>query len=203
MSEPKILEPDWTQPRPLRSEVQLISRHIGLSNVNLPEEPFGEFLRCLRESHNNGGAYLAAFEVSQDHIFDWFASRNRLAEEGLMDALIIHPTIRRTLRDLAIPESIVQTGFALSDPFQLDSSFARCLYSGGAYSTPRDDGRNAKRMAMDVCDAMFGLRYGELALFQTSEAWTPWFHGIAWDLTVIAFDRRLRKLWIFAITDTD
>jgi hypothetical protein len=198
-----LLEPDWAQPRPTWKEVQLACRQISLVRVNLPEEPFGEFLRCLRQSHSNGGAYLAAFEVSHDHIFDWFASRNRLTDERLLDLLIVHPAVREALGPLGIPESGIETELALSDPFLLDAAFARCLHSGGAYWSPKDDGRGAKRLALDVCDAMFGWRYGEVSLFHSCEAWTSWFHGVAWDTTQVVFDRRLRRLWFFAITDTD
>ena len=58
-------------------------------------------------------------------------------------------------------------------------------------------------MALDICDAMFGLRYGEVAVLESDEAWTPWFHGIAWDMTEVGFDRRLRRLWVFVITDAN
>jgi hypothetical protein len=33
--------------------------------------------------------------------------------------------------------------------------------------------------------------------------WTPWFKGIAWDVTATIFDRGNRKLWMFVTTDTD
>jgi hypothetical protein len=178
-------------------------RRIGLTHVNLPEQPFGEFLRQLRQSHDHGGAHLAAFEVSPDNIFDWFAARNRLSDEDLIDSLVVHPAIRGTLPDLAIPELNVKSGLTFADPFILDSRFAHCLHAGGAYWKPKENGKDAKTLALGVCEAMFGLRYGEIALIESSEAWTPWFYGIAWDLTEVVFDRRLRRLWLFAITDTD
>jgi hypothetical protein len=203
MSEGTILKPDFRQSRPTFNDVQVMSRRIGLTPVALPAEPFGEFLSRLQQSHDHGGARLAAFEVGPDHTFDWFASRNRLSDEDLIDSLIIQPAIRVALHDLAIPELKVRTGLGLGDPFQLDGTFARSLHYGGAYWTAKDDGRYAKTLAVEVCEAMFGLRYGEVALVESSEAWTPWFHGVAWDLTEVVFDRRLRKLWIFAMTDTD
>jgi hypothetical protein len=203
MSELNLLEPDSTQPRPSFSDVHFMCRRIGLTRLVLPVEPFGEFLRQLRESHNRGGAHVVAFDVSTDEVFDWFASRNRLADEGLIDSLIVHPAIRESLSDLAVPESKVETGLALADPFLLDGRFARCLHAGGAYWSPAGDGKRAKLLALSVCDAMFGLRYAEVALFESFHAWTRWFHGIAWDLTEVLFDRRFRRLWLFAVTDTD
>lgn len=203
MSERILLEPDWAQARPSYRDVQLMCQRISLTPISLAEEPFTEFMHQLRESHNLGGAYLAAYDVSPDKVFDWFASRNRLSDDGLVDALLPHATVRNTLPDLAIPESRVDSGLALADPFLLDARFAHSLHHGGAYGTPKGDGRSAKTLAIGVCDAMFGLRYGEIALTESPKAWTPWFRGIAWDLTELVFDKRLRRLWIFAVTDTD
>lgn len=169
----------------------------------LPEKPFSDFLSSLRESHNNGGAYIEAFDVLPNNIFDWFASRNRLSEEELIDTLMIHPAIRAALPEIEISEIKPSTGLTLGDPFLLDGTFARRLHYGGAYWNAKNNGKPAKALALEVCDAMFGLRYGEVSLLESFKAWTPWFRCIAWDLTEVLFDRRLRRLWVFVITDTD
>ncbi len=67
---------------------------------------------------------------------------------------------------------------------------------------PRGDGRKEKEFAINVCKQIFGLRYGEISLDKSGTAWTPWFYDIAWDLTIVLFDKRLRRMWLFAITDT-
>ena len=198
-----VLKPNWSQSRPSATEVQLACDRLKLVPVTLPTAPFDEFLSRLRESHTNGGAQIAGFDVPQDAIMDWFASRNRLSDEGLLDLLLAHATVRQSLPDIAVPDSGAATGLALADAFLLDGRFAHCLHFGGAYSSRTDDGKVAKRLALDVCDAMFGLRYGEISMYESHESWTPWFCGRAWDLTEVVFDRRLRRLWVFAITDTD
>jgi hypothetical protein len=203
MGETAILEPNWAQPRPTFSEVQAMTQRIGLDPVNLPEKPFNDFLLSLRESHSNGGAHIAAFDVGPGDVFDWFASRNRLSEDGLIDSLITRPSIRTTLDQIAIPEIKPSIGLSGSDPFLLDGRLAHCLHYGGAYWNSESDGKPSKTLALEVCDAMFGMRYGEVSLCESYEAWTPWFHEIAWDLTAVVFDRRLRRLWVFVITDTD
>jgi hypothetical protein len=141
--------------------------------------------------------------VGPDSIFDWFASRNRLDDERLIDSLFVHPTIREALSEVQIPESKVETGLKMADPFLLGGRLAHVLYHGGAYTRAGGDGRVDNDLALQVCDAIFGLRFGELSLLESFDAWTPWFKGIAWDATVALFDRRLRRLSILAITDTD
>ena len=174
-----------------------------MSHAELSADALDSFLKRVRKSHSNGGAHVATFAVEPDAIFDWFASRNRLCDDDLINHLIVHPAIREALPQIQIPVSNANSGLESGDPFLLDGRLARILHGGGAYATEHGDGRDAKALAIDVCDAIFGLRFGEVSLLESFNAWTPWFKGIAWDMTAVVFDRRLRQLSIIAITDTD
>jgi hypothetical protein len=200
----KLLEPDWNQAKPNWDEAIEMCSRVQLTQVLPTNEPFKVFAESINNSHRNGGLQLAGFEVGFNIVFDWFASRNRLTEFDVLDRLLVRPTIREAIPDLAIPESFADgTGFALSTSFTLDGDFAHSLYHGGAYHKQTGDGRMEKELAVRVCDAMFGLRYGEVNRYTSSQMWTPWFRGIAWDRSDVLFDRRLRRLWIVAMTDTD
>ncbi len=203
MSESPPLEPDWNQPRPGFDEVRLMCSRISLSRVELESDAVDQFIERVRKSHSNGGAHFAVFAVGPELVFDWFASRNRLSDERLIDTLIVHPAIREALPQVQIPESKAETGLAMGDPFLIDGRLAHALYNGGAYTVAVGDGRGDKDLALQVCDDIFGLRFGEVSLLESFQGWTPWFKGIAWDMTVVLFDRRLRRLSILAITDTD
>jgi len=78
--------------------------------------------------------------------------------------------------------------------FLLDGTLAHILYHGGAYHNAQGDGSVEKRFALEVCDAMFGVRYGEISSYTNYGQWIPWFKGIAWDLTLVVFDRRTRRI---------
>jgi hypothetical protein len=202
-----LLVPDWNQPRPTIKDVLEMCRNIGLTALEVPAEPFEKFVSKIRSERRNGGAYLNVFDVGPSPVFDWFASRNRLWDDRLLDWLVLHPTIAQSFPELRIPvsprEDSLNTGFAMFDPFLLDGTFASLLYHGGAYSHAKGDGVTEKELAMDVCKSMFGLRHGEIVCNMNYGVWTPWFKGIAWDVTAIVFDRASRKLWMFATTDTD
>ncbi len=199
-----LLVPDWNQPRPSADDVLEMCRRIELKRLATPNGPFERFLSTVREKYDNGGAYLNSFEVGTDGVFDWFASRNRLWDDRLLDRLVLHPAIVEAFPELCIPvEPKDGNGFGMFDQFLLDGSLANMIYNGGAYSQASGNGRAEKEFALEVCDAMFGLRYGEVSCNMNYDAWTPWFKGIAWDLTAVMFDRRFRKLWMFAATDTD
>ncbi len=200
----ELLQPDWRQAKPTFSDVQDMCQRLPLKPATLPLEPFDRFLAEMRARHRSGGAHLAEFDVGPDLVFDWYASRNRLTDERLLDSLLTHPTVKRVLADLLIPSSTSPAnGLGLSEQFILEGKIAGMRYGGGAYWQPQGDGRSEKLSATEVCDAMFGLRFGEISCYLSYEAWTPWFKGIAWDFTAIVFDRRMRKLWILTVTDTD
>jgi hypothetical protein len=73
-------------------------------------------------------------------------------------------------------------------------TLARVLYNGGAYSQRDGGGRAEKTFALDICEAMFGLRYSEVRCYLSGKPWMRGFKGIAWDVTVVVFDRRMRRL---------
>lgn len=200
----ELLEPDWSQPKPSPEEATAMCRRIALGTVILPEYPFDEFIQSINMSHRNGGVQIAAFDIGADSVFDWFASRNRLWEFGILDGLLVRSTIRETVLELKIPETFPEgAGFGMGTSFTLDGGLASSLYRGGAYHKPTGDGRKEKELALAVCNAMFGLRFGEVNRYTSTAMWTPWFYGIAWDSSDVILDRRLRRLWLVAITDTD
>jgi hypothetical protein len=116
--------------------------------------------------------------------------------------------IRESLPEVRIPASppspsTGDSGFRFFDQFLLQGTFAHLLYYGGAYTLQHGDGRAENQIALEVCEAMFGLRYGEICCCPNYDRWTPWFRGIAWDVTIVVFDGRTRMMWILAVTDTD
>jgi hypothetical protein len=199
-----LLEPNFEQPRPSVSDIRDMCSRIQISSVSFQNEALNKFLAQVRQSHSNGGAYLTVFELESDPVFDWFASRGRLAEDGLLDWLLLNSAIRSALPEVYMraPQRI-ESGLTCCDQFMLDGTLSRILYSGGAYSKIGGDGRNEKALALSVCEAMFGLRFGEVSCYFSDKSWTPWFKEIAWDVTAAVFDRRTRRLWILTVTDTD
>lgn len=188
---------------------------IELRKMENQSDAFTQVLQCLRESHCNGGAVFATISVGSDRVLDWFASRNRWLEWEILPRILRREEIKESLTELnigtlpAVAEagegcSTSNTdGFRMDNAFFFDGQLAACLYSGGAYTHPSGDGRSAKQLALDFCDALFQHRFADLSLFTSHNAWTSWFHEIAWDWTAVLFDRRKRVLHILAVTDTD
>ena len=62
-------------------------------------------LNMLRETHANGGALFASFHVGPSEAFDWFASRDRLLEFGILRQLLNRDEIMSALPALQIQPS--------------------------------------------------------------------------------------------------
>jgi hypothetical protein len=211
-----LLTPNWEQSRPTWEETRSMCSSVQLTSVRLDSEAFESVLSRLRESHSNGGAYLAVFQVADDPTFDWFASRNRLLEDSILSEILSRPEIGASLSELEIPQKRGKNdqtsascpvgdanGFKMESSFLFDGHLAHRLFYGGAYWQQHGDGQSEKQMAIDFCRAAFDLRFSEMLYYISYEAWTSWFSGIAWDLTAILFDQRTRNLWVLAVTDTD
>jgi len=211
-----LLSPVWEQPKPSANDAQIMCMQVALAFDDVRPDSVTKVLEYLRESHSNGGSLFASFSVGESQIFDWFASRNRLAEFDILPSLLRRGEIRVRLPELQIPFeptssahlqtcSIATTeGFKMESPFLFDGHLASALYNGGAYGTKSGpDAKHAKQLALAVCDDLFEQRFSEISVFNNYDAWTPWFHGIAWDWTAVLFDTRKRTFSLLAVTDTD
>ena len=211
-----LLDPVWEQPKPSFNDAQMMCKKVGLAFDEAQPGSVTMVLESLRESHSNGGALFASFCVGDSRTFDWFASRNRLAEFDILPSLLRREDVRVRLPELQISfeptfdagsqacSIATVEGFKMESPFLFDGHLAQALYAGGAYGPKsRPDAKQAKLLALAVCDDLFEQRFSEISVFNNFDAWTPWFHGIAWDWTAVIFDRRKRKLSLFAVTDTD
>jgi len=59
-------------------------------------------LQRIRETHANGGALFASFDVGSNEIFDWFASREQLPVFGVLRQILARPGVFLALPDLQI-----------------------------------------------------------------------------------------------------
>jgi hypothetical protein len=211
----ELLEPDWNQPRPELTEVLNMCRRIELRDIETRSDAVTQVLQSLRESHCNGGAMFATVSIGADRVFDWYASRNRLLEWDILPRILRREETKAILKELNIGalsntskegeacSTSSTDGFRMDNAFLFEGQLAACLHSGGAYTHPSGDGRDAKQLALNFCDALFQHRFADLSLSTSYAAWKPWFHEIAWDWTAVLFDRQKRLLHILTVTDTD
>lgn len=167
----ELLSPDWNQEKPTFEQAGVMCEQVPLESRPISEARVDTVLHRIRETHANGGAFFASWQVGSNKHFDWFASRNRLLEFGILRQLLARGEIRNGLPDLEIRPVLSDdlmsencslgdgSGFQMTSSFLFDGQLAQVLYSGGAYTKSIGDGRIEKENSLAFCDAVFGSRY--------------------------------------------
>jgi hypothetical protein len=98
----ELLKPDSSQSRPTFNEAQAMCQEISLELRPLSDSRLESVLHRLRETHANGGALFASFNVGSSEIFDWFASRSQLPVFGILRQILARPEVIIALPDLQV-----------------------------------------------------------------------------------------------------
>ncbi|MBP0578126.1 hypothetical protein J8I29_02290 [Labrys sp. LIt4] len=191
--------------RPTKAELERALADVAIVPITHMAAAIDDVLARFRQTHCNGGALFAAFEIGAEPALDWYVARGQLHLDGILARLLVHPAIRAGLPDLRIDTAVPLPDIGLEprDGLEIDGLLARALYHGGAYWHATGSGMPEKTLALRFCDALFELRFDEIAVYTSGKAWTDWFYDIAWDETFVVLDKRCRRLFLLAVTDTD
>lgn len=146
---------------------------------------------------------FARFDVASDAELEqlWRLGRGF---DGVVQAVVLHPLVKPELIELVGGLDFRdEPSFALKPSLTLDGELALALVEGGAYEKWRGPTRAAKRLGAEVCDALFGDRFGDVVSLQSGRAWSAWFRGVAWDHSWLIVDRGIRRLTLLCVTDED
>jgi hypothetical protein len=176
---------------------------LALNPIDSPPDT-EPYLAELCRINVNGAVIFGRFQIEGNKSLDWFASRNRWDEVDFFRQLLSHSALRQRwpeliekIRDEEFPD------FEWGSSLTLDGELARSLVIGGAYERFKGPPREAKNLASRFCDALFDDRYLDIEVFWCWNAWSAWFHDIAWDRTCVIIDRRHRSIGLLCSTDTD
>jgi hypothetical protein len=198
------LEVNWEQERPGDAAQEWLWRALEVKHIDQIPPPVHEYLQALRGVNVNGGALYARFQVEGNEDFNWFATRNRWDEIAFFSRFFLHPVVTSTLPDVTKGASFDESvAFEWGSSLTLDGELARSLVIGGAYKRFEGAAREAKALGIRAADALFGDRYLDIETFRCWNAWSPWFHDVAWDSTLVLIDRRLQAISVLVSTDTD
>jgi hypothetical protein len=176
-------------------------RHVPYSDERLQD-----LVMALRETHMNGGAKLACFEVQYDGPTPWhWTTTSDGAPDVDLSAFFASSELALALPELHTSEGLLRDpAWAWTGPFILDGQLTEILVNGGAHYRFKGPPKDAKRLAEGFCDAIFGERYHDVnRTLYSGEAWSPWFSGVAWDSSWVIVDDGTQRIWLLCVTDTD
>lgn len=197
------LEIDWKQERPTSSEVNGIWTTIRLSRLANWSQSTNILKEKISETHCNGGIQVHKYKVSSNPHFDWFAQRNRLDEIDFLKNILKHIDLEDYRNDLEIKDNKPEIKFLkyATDIYELPGRLSRIMGLGGAYK--KIDQRQAWLVATDFVRDEFENRFEEFNSYDFLIGAAQWFHDIAWDYSILLFDKRKYEIIFIDITDTD
>jgi hypothetical protein len=101
----ELLNPDSNQQRPTSVQARAMCQQVPLEVRPFIDPRLDFVLNRIRETHANGGALFASFNVGPSKTFDWFASRGRLLEFGILRQLLDRVEVSSALPALGIQPS--------------------------------------------------------------------------------------------------
>jgi hypothetical protein len=101
----ELLNPDPNQIRPTSVEARAMCQQIPLEIRALTDPRLDSVLNRIRGTHANGGVLFTSFNVGPSEAFDWFASRGRLLEFGILRQLLDRVEVSSALPALQIQPS--------------------------------------------------------------------------------------------------
>lgn len=196
------LQIDWNQERPTDSEVIRLWRELQIRQLNNFSDGYEQLRKSIAETHVNGGIQFHKFQLTVNSHFNWFASRNRLDEISFITKILTHPKLETYRKNLLINSKpkFNRTGWS-TDIFDLPSTLARTLNQGGAYN--KLDSATSWKVATEFVEQEFGNRFDEFEMFNIVVENAEWFYDIAWDWSVMIYDKRKSELSLIDVTDTD
>lgn len=204
-------EIDWKAGRPDERDIAESLQHLAFRAFDVELPAVTAMLDELRRTHVNGGALIKGFAVDDDDTtLHWFASRNRFLDYRFFRALLDSAAVRETLPELEgtqpLPGDPTRRDLGFKESWgtlTLDGELAALLVHGGAYKSFQGTPTQAKQLGTAFVDALVGERHAEFKVYRSFDAWSPWFHNVAWDSTWLLIDQGRNEVILLCVTDTD
>jgi hypothetical protein len=199
-----MLEPDWNQERPTEQEIADMWKTITFIPFSLNSKVKDDMVAKIESILVNGGCIFKSFKITENKVFDWFVSRNRLDEANFFSEFLTAKEVTAELEDY-IGKIYVDRLDKLEwgNAFTLDGELASLLVTGGAYERFQGTPKAAKNLAFQFCKELYEERYTDVLIYRSYEAWADWFMEIAWDTTWFILDKTNRVIHLLCVTDTD
>ena len=155
----------------------------------------------LDETYCNGGTQLAQFAIEAPASVRWAMSHDRWNEFHFFDRFFRTEVVVAALTDL-IPVKQTVNDFKFITTPELIETLARQIQAVGAYSDPTCQ-HEAARLSNRFVQGALEFRFPAHSAWINWKPWSEWHYDVAWDMTILVFDKRRGVATILITTDTD
>jgi hypothetical protein len=199
-----MLEPDWKQKRPTTKKINNMWSNMQFQPLQFENEMVTTTLTKMRQTLSDENCLFKTYEIPQNLIFDWYASRSRWDEIDFFNKFLTSPEVLNELFGSTVRVNNDRVHqFSWVDPLTLDGEVARILVAGSVYLDFEGTPIQAKELGLQFCQGLFQERYLEMQVYKFHEAWSDWFFEIGSNGTFIIIDKRHRLVHMLCYTDTD
>jgi hypothetical protein len=197
------LQIDWKQDPPNKLQLKEMWARLEITPIEKWENGTKVLKQKVSETHINGGIQLHKFQLKEDKALKWFATRNRLDEIGFVITFLKRPELQQYRNAIKINDIIPKVNIIKwwTDIYDLPGNLSRILGQGGAYK--KLNSQEAWQIATKFVEEEFQNRFNEFIQYELEIENADWFYDIAWDYSVLLFDKRNYQIIIIDITDTD
>ncbi len=193
---------DWAVEKPTLDACDACWASTGISWVQPTNNRLSAVIEALENTHVNGGARVAQFQVDSEGAVFWFLSRNRLDEMRFFDRFFCASPVIQAFPEISTPNPRVSE-FKMEGCFVAIGHLAQILSNGGAYKNLMGRDSETWRLALEFAEGAFGGRFSTTMAWVNWSAWSPYFFDVAWDATLFFFDKTEGVMTVLTITDTD
>jgi len=182
-------------------------KNLKLTPVPMPSS-VETFLHKLACHYQNGKIHFLFFKTKSSNGLSELFTYDNWVYSKIQEELWNHPNILNVLPNLDNIK-IDDNSFEYSNYFELAAFLASILHNGGAYTSQDDriDRIHCFNHALDVANDILPDNSSnpnqEIVLINRNAPWCDYFYDVAWDYSIITYDKKSKLFSMFLLTDTD
>ena len=165
-------------------------------------EKLNEYTQSLGKSYSNGSVVAKVFSLKNDNI-DKEYTVEIILRSLLASRLLAHKVVVQAFNGYRTIDGFGEKqDFCEMIPYELPGYLGSVIQNGGAYSSCKPDMKNfylGLSVALEISDNDLNNLY----VVSSHSAWSSFFKDVAWDYTLIAYNKLRNEIVVLMATDED
>ncbi len=192
---------DWIQERPNDQEIAEMWEGTTLQEINDLSDAARLFMKTINCYKESDRVQIHQYKLITTPYMGYFVHWNKLQEINFPKNILHHKDLEEYRENLKIDEKpFVEIQKYYDDIFHLSGYLAGILAKGMAVDI---DQKIAWQVSQGFVSNVFEERFLEITQFDLSIRNAKWFYNIAWDYSILLFDKKHYTVLIIDITDSD
>jgi hypothetical protein len=177
-------------------------RSAKLECVERKMDKLAEYVKLLETKYTNGKVVARVFSIQVDTDSREFIIVD-LLRSLLASRLLVNHTVKQSFGGYRLIEGFGEKhDFTEMTPYELPGYLGSLIQNGGAYSSNTPDMKYFY-LGLSAALEMADNDLNNLYIVSSNLAWSSYFKDVAWDHTVIAYNKLRNEFIVIMATDED